>query len=194
MIYAWLMIGIIGFIFLMFLISMMKISCRITIILSTDEQRLAIIISTFFERIHVESEFSLNDLMKTRKGNDKGLSLLKNNKLKLIWSFGIDKVLPMLHKIHISTFHWKTNVGLGDAMDTSVAAGILWMIKGNVLSLLKTIFSSEWQPEILVNPNYQQFMFESTIHCKVEMRIVSMLWNFYTLGKEWKKYIQNIEP
>ncbi|MBP1915377.1 hypothetical protein J2Z23_002335 [Lederbergia galactosidilyticus] len=93
-----------------------------------------------------------------------------------------------LMKIKINQFEWKTTIGLGDAADTGVATGVIWSLKGTLISWLRNYLSFLKNPVLIVQPNYQQTAFESNFQCMMKIKVGNAMVTAYKLAKEWKKH------
>ena len=76
--------------------------------------------------------------------------------------------------IVIQDFEWKSVVGREDAMNTALANGILWTLKGMILGSLsgKTRINKF---VLLVKPDFSQKHLESQLHCIFRFRIVHII-------------------
>ncbi len=81
-------------------------------------------------------------------------------------------------KIVFKSFQWKTTLGTGDAALTGTIIGVVWAIKGILVSILQNHIRCE-EVDILVNPNFQQQRFitnlDSIIHVKTGHIIIAAL-------------------
>ncbi len=66
---------------------------------------------------------------------------------------------------------WSTRVGAGDAARTAVLVGLLWGVKGSIVGYFTHVWDFEGEPELAVEPNYDEVGMESTLHCIVKFRL-----------------------
>lgn len=90
----------------------------------------------------------------------------------------LDKLIdPMIHvrrflkRVHCQCFNWKTVFGTGDAMETGIIAGIVWMIKSNLLAFLYSILQWDNKPKLEVLPVFSQPELEISFHSIVRFRM-----------------------
>lgn len=62
-------------------------------------------------------------------------------------------------------FTWKTKIGLGDAAATALVAGLLWCIKGGVMTFLGPYIHFHRAPELEVIPDFYQTDVAIRLHC-----------------------------
>ncbi|MGI6453863.1 MAG: DUF2953 domain-containing protein [Syntrophomonadaceae bacterium] len=86
-----------------------------------------------------------------------------------------EHLLSFLEKTLIETLEWKTVLGCDDAMDTAIASGGWWTLKGIILSLL-TSKSTVKDFRIDVKPDYRPGpSLNSELHCIFRIRIVHII-------------------
>ena len=61
--------------------------------------------------------------------------------------------------------------GAGDAAVTGSFTGILWALKGNVIGLVSNYFKLKQQPQIIVEPKFDQLMLNTSFSCIFSFRI-----------------------
>lgn len=74
---------------------------------------------------------------------------------------------------HIKCHHfcWKTRFSLGDAAATGIGSGLLWSLKGYLLSLFqRTVDAKECDPEILVTPVFNGETMTTEFNCIFNLR------------------------
>ncbi len=76
-----------------------------------------------------------------------------------------------LSHIHCTSISWKTRVGVGDAAETAISAGIVWAIKTSLLGYLLKSVQLEAQPEIAVQPMYAHSHFSSALTCTLKFQL-----------------------
>lgn len=81
-------------------------------------------------------------------------------------------------KISVKTLQWKTILGTGDAAITGTLIGVIWAMKGMLISILQNHITCE-EADIFVQPNFreQRFMtyFNSIIQIKTGHIIIAAL-------------------
>jgi len=66
---------------------------------------------------------------------------------------------------------WYTRIGAGDAARTALWVGLLWGIKGSLVGYLTHVWTFEGEPELVVEPDYDEAGVESRLHCIVKFRL-----------------------
>ncbi len=87
------------------------------------------------------------------------------------WLPFLKAALPSLRFLfHRTKFHqlrWHTRIGFSDAYVTALAAGLLWGVKGFLVSILYSISAPQCRPDLAVVPEYRRpdlaVVLESTI-------------------------------
>ncbi len=87
-------------------------------------------------------------------------------------------------KAHVEYIKWHTELGAGDAAITAIAVGLLYGIKGNILSFL---FKPE-NADISVKPNYSKPIFEIDFNCIIKIKIANIIIAGIKLGKIFLTY------
>lgn len=101
---------------------------------------------------------------------------LKPGKLRQIWRAAIDflpkywKASRFLHRVFgrvkLSRLHWVTEFGTGDAADTGLAAGLLWVLKGWIwTNVHHSVTVLERRPELMVKPLFQNKQLNLDFDC-----------------------------
>ena len=74
----------------------------------------------------------------------------------------------------VEKIDWKSRVGGRDAMWTALHTGLLWAVKGLIMTLLARNSRLE-QVELAVEPDFQRPELNSQINCILKMRIVHII-------------------
>lgn len=74
----------------------------------------------------------------------------------------------------VEKINWQSRVGGRDAMWAALHAGLLWAVKGLVMTFLATNSRLE-QVELAVEPDFQSPELNSQINCILKMRIVHII-------------------
>lgn len=167
----------------------MKIKVNISIRLSFSENKMLIQGKTFFGLLRMKREFSLKDVQSSL--DNEMQSEIPHNWTEFKDIFSETKpfrepILAFLFKMKIRKLEWKTEIGLGDAAASSIAAGVVWSIKGALLAIVRSNVAFK-SPTIVVTPNFQQFAAETSLKCMVLFRAGNAILTGYRLYKQWKK-------
>lgn len=77
----------------------------------------------------------------------------------------------LIEHIKCTRFIWKTRLGIGDAAATGIGGGLLWGIKGFLLSILKrTVDSEACMTEIDVTPVFNSEAIRTEFDCIFSLR------------------------
>lgn len=199
-IYLW----IAAFIFcVLLIIFFMPISIRVQIKKDQRDDRIALTFRTLFGLVKYKMEVPIIDwiispqqepiLEIDEKNKSNIASNLKTKKKNFFDLKEIDhyqkelsnfvehyyKVLLYISKkIVLKSFQWKTILGMGDAALTGTIIGIVWAVKGILVSILQNHIRCE-EVDILVNPSFQEQRFitnlDSIIHIKTGHIIIAAL-------------------
>ncbi|WP_129596209.1 DUF2953 domain-containing protein [Anaerophilus nitritogenes] len=86
-------------------------------------------------------------------------------------------------KIVIDDFFLEIKFGIGDAAVTGMVAGFLWMIEGQIFTLIKENMNCK-EMNIKVCPNFNQQIFKMNLDCIISIKIgyiiIAALKIFYT--------------
>lgn len=95
------------------------------------------------------------------------------DKLKLILKMTRDLrglVRQTLTKVRLVEWNWSTSVGTGDAMWTAMATGLVWSVQTSILGLLSQMVKINAEPNMSVQPMYQQPSFTTEWSCIAQIR------------------------
>lgn len=76
-----------------------------------------------------------------------------------------------LKTIRVERFEWVSEIGTGDAAETGVLTGICWGVKTSILGLIRSFFTLNTMPRVLIHPDFQHQTFETEVVCMMKMRI-----------------------
>jgi hypothetical protein len=76
-----------------------------------------------------------------------------------------------LRHVKCTKIRWSTNIGLGDAPDTAVTAGIVWGLKTSLLGYVFKYIALDTRPELAVNPQFNRTQFTTELLCIVKFRL-----------------------
>jgi hypothetical protein len=100
------------------------------------------------------------------------LTLEKIEKIKKLWYFSLENIYGYktwlrrtLRIVKVEEFRWQTEMGIGDAAVTGTLIGLLWSVKGAVLSLISNFFTLNTQPRIDVRPRFHETVFITNVSC-----------------------------
>ncbi len=120
-----------------------------------------------------------NSKLKTKEKSDNKESIfskLDNYKKKYMNTKKYYNALyPPIHdfltkQIKIKDFKWITHMGCNDAGATALLSGVLWMIKGKIVSFLKNIFVSD-NTKINIVPIFNNSVFKTDLTCIIHIKI-----------------------
>lgn len=92
-----------------------------------------------------------------------------------------------LSHMTVSQFDWHTRFGLGDAAWTGIATGAVWSIKGNILALMDHYMNLLTNPQLSVEPVWQEEDSETNLSCMISFRIGHAMGAGLQIVKFWKK-------
>lgn len=90
--------------------------------------------------------------------------------------------------VHCSLFHWETEIGTGDAMETGLISGLLWTIKTNLYTFFKQSIQFDQPPEFKIIPNFTKSVFSITFQSIIRFRMGhAILAIAHVLRQYWKR-------
>lgn len=102
---------------------------------------------------------------------DKVVSAIDNMKLILKMTRDLTGwVRQTLTKVRLVEWNWSTTVGTGDAMWTAMATGLVWSVQTSILGLLSQMVKLNAEPQMNVQPIYQQPSFTTEWSCIAQIR------------------------
>lgn len=127
-----------------------------------------------------EERFDLVDLADLAEFRTKLLDLLEYAK-------GVIKLLGNKRIKRFRRLRWVTEVGLFNAMETALATGVCWGVKGGVLaSLQQATGRAIPEPEIMVNPNYQKSGWRTEFLVIFETRLGEMIFDGWRISQLYR--------
>ncbi|WP_156291479.1 DUF2953 domain-containing protein [Oceanobacillus salinisoli] len=100
------------------------------------------------------------------------------------------KIMEALHSILKNTklhqLNWSTMIGTGEASSTGVVSGAIWAIKGSIIGYFAEKFILMCNPDIQVNPKFQQEYFQTNLDCMVSIRIGKAIQAFIKVNRLFK--------
>lgn len=75
-----------------------------------------------------------------------------------------------LTKVRLVEWNWSTSVGAGDAMWTAMATGLVWSVKTSIIGVLSQMVKLKAEPNMNVQPIYQQSAFTTEWSCIAQIR------------------------
>lgn len=72
-------------------------------------------------------------------------------------------------KTSVKTLQWKTVLGTGDAAITGILIGVIWTIKGMLISILQNHITCE-ETDILVQPNFREQQFMTYVNSIIQIK------------------------
>lgn len=74
-------------------------------------------------------------------------------------------------RTRISRFRWHSEIGVGEAHHTGLAAGLAWSLKSALVTGLYAYTVPLGKPDLAVRPNYRQSRLNTLLDCVFEIRI-----------------------
>ncbi|TLS39106.1 DUF2953 domain-containing protein [Pseudalkalibacillus caeni] len=180
--------------FLFILLSLLRLTITINLMHAENDDSLSIRVTALFgiirytftmpllsfseeeASVDVESEGSLNNNTVEKANNKISLKTLFKNmeefqlKIKQIADFH-SIVRRFLNHITVHQLHWQTAFGLGDAAATGTAAGIVWTIKGGIVTFVSTYMRLKDEPLLEVRPIFQGVTSFTHLECMISFRL-----------------------
>jgi hypothetical protein len=111
----------------------------------------------------------------------------------------LDWMKETLSRLECTRFVWHTRVGIGDAPETAVAAGLVWGVKTSLLRFVSGRICLKTKPDVQVSPQYNLQMFTTELTCKLQirlghvllagLRLVPHIWKGKDRWKTWQHMI-----
>lgn len=80
-----------------------------------------------------------------------------------------------LRRVRCQDVVWVTQVGLGDAADSAVAAGVVWSVKAPVVGWVASSVRMMNEPRLAVVPLFNEWHFETVLQGKFRIRLAAAL-------------------
>ena len=77
----------------------------------------------------------------------------------------------LFKKVKVEEIEWRTDIGMGDAAETGVLTGLLWAVKGSIVSYYKNKVGGLKKKHIVVVPHYERMLFATNVNCIFTMRL-----------------------
>ncbi|WP_282935678.1 DUF2953 domain-containing protein [Paenibacillus sp. RC67] len=149
------------------------------------KQRIAIPVIKFLnlqEGVNLKTEVvnkSNNQLMQGKQSNITHHTIkeaFNNFQLLLAHCFEFNSWFrETLRHVRCTEFYWKSNVGIGDAAETAMTAGMVWGLKSSILGYLFRFVQLETRPVIQVVPQYNMVTFSSEIQVLAKIRVYEII-------------------
>ncbi|HEX7064795.1 MAG TPA: DUF2953 domain-containing protein [Bacillales bacterium] len=91
-----------------------------------------------------------------------------------------------LSRVEVSRFKWHTRMGLGDAAWTGMATGAVWAVKGNMIGLITYYMKLITEPDLSVEPVWQNDYSRTELSCMISFRIGQAMGAGLQIVKYWK--------
>jgi hypothetical protein len=76
-----------------------------------------------------------------------------------------------LMHVKCSEFRWDTRLGIGDAPETALATGMLWVVKSTIFGYIFQYVHLETKPKLTIQPQYNKMEFSTEFSCRANIRI-----------------------
>lgn len=80
-------------------------------------------------------------------------------------------LVQTLSRVKCTGIRWSTAVGLDDAADTAITAGIVWGLKTSMLGFVFRYIKLTDRPQLEVVPKYDQPYFSTELTCRFSIRL-----------------------
>jgi hypothetical protein len=81
----------------------------------------------------------------------------------------------LVRRTRIRRFRWHSEIGVGEAHHTGMAAGLAWTVKSTLVTGLFAHTVPLAKPDLAVRPNYREERFNTFLDCVVQIRIVHFI-------------------
>ncbi|MFE8704180.1 DUF2953 domain-containing protein [Cytobacillus sp. FJAT-54145] len=95
-------------------------------------------------------------------------------------------IRKFLKKVTVKNLEWQSVIGVGDAAYTGMITGAFWAIKGSIVGLVSNYMKVKVVPNIMITPNFQQAISQTSLKCMIEFRIGHAILAGIKLFKFWK--------
>ncbi|HWO97315.1 MAG TPA: DUF2953 domain-containing protein [Bacillus sp. (in: firmicutes)] len=117
------------------------------------------------------------------------IRLLEDAKDFLKHVVGFHKIMKrFLSHVSVERIRWNTVVGVGDAMYTGVAVGVVWSLKGSIMGIISQYMRLKDHPIMEVLPSFQYPVSETRFQCMISFRIGHAILTSLRILKHWKKF------
>jgi hypothetical protein len=173
----------------------MSVIIDIKILKDHDNDKIILEFKTLFELIKYKIEIPFIDLTmkknglpflkmstEVKKGQTEELSEEKKSivtlkemkaiyrKVKCFFYTHEKGIRYILGRLKISSFLWKTEVGVNDAAFTGMVSGILWIFQEQMIILLRNHAKcNEMNSKVM--PHFNKEVFKTTLHCIIKVKI-----------------------
>lgn len=87
-----------------------------------------------------------------------------------------------LSHLHLTNLKWSTHVGVGEAPETAIAAGMVWSVKSTLIGyFFNRLHPSSSLPELNVVPQYNQVHFSTHFYINANIRLGHALTDAFVL-------------
>lgn len=120
--------------------------------------------SSYLEGKEKDIDLILRQILRVLAMKVQNENMLKNNQT----------LFYLFKSIVIEKLNWKTQIGHDNYMLTGISTGIIWAVKGILVSLLSHKISL-LQTQLQVTPHYGNLVMESSLSCIAELKIVHII-------------------
>lgn len=177
-----------------------SIQCRFTVVRKQQDDEIVVDFHTMYGLVKQRISIPVIKFLNVQEGlnyktevvNKTNNELLQGNKNKLTSrrireAFDNFQVLlahcfqfnnwfrETLSQVRCTEFYWKTNVGVGDAAETAMTAGMVWGLKSSLLGYLFRFVQLETRPVIQVVPQYNAVTFSSEVQVLAKIRVYEIM-------------------
>ena len=198
MIWPWI-VGIVFVLILLFACSSMQ--CRFTVVRQRQDDEIVLDLHTLYglvkrrfaipvirflnvqEGVHFKAEQvnkTNNELTNDNKSHITKRTIQEafaNYQVLLAHCFQFNRWFrETLRHVRCTELFWKTNVGIGDAAETAMTAGMVWGLKASLLGYVFRYIQLETKPVIQVVPQYNITTFSSEVQVLLKIRVYEIMY------------------
>lgn len=136
------------------------------------------------EKVHKKGSSSMQKGHHSMEDLFRTMDDVKNIAIQVVKLHKIVKAF--LKRVHMKKFNWFTEVGTGDAASTGVLVGVLWSIKGGILTVLSNYLLMQRPPQMAIYPDFHRLASKTEITCMLQFRIGYAMLAGIKFIKGWK--------
>ncbi|BDG46150.1 hypothetical protein PspKH34_07110 [Parageobacillus sp. KH3-4] len=95
-------------------------------------------------------------------------------------------IKKFLGHISITKFEWQTKIGTGDAATTGMIVGLGWSLKYNLLAFFSKYMKLKTSPFFMITPSFHEAVSETKFVCMIHFRIGHAMLAGIRIVKYWR--------
>jgi len=178
---------------LFILLSLSKIKVTLILLRKYEDDHIEIRLALLFGLINLNFKIPYIDIIlnkqkipgirvkkelngKAKERNTISISEFKNmyEKAKSIMKIYKNVLYYLISKTSFDYIKWHTEVGIYDACYTALCSGMIYAVKGSIMSFINNRIYPE-NIDIMVKPNYEKGIFEVDLHCIIRVKIANII-------------------